>query len=444
MSPIQQILAQSGAGSADGQGFAQFAAQGMQLAQDNRRLNLAERRQSFEEQQQSMLMPLEMESMRLNNERTGLAVQTGMMQLRQQNQLLSNLPALVDLQMKFANSERGYQDPDLIAEAQSLLTRSPLLATTEQGQSIMESIAAAPKIRQSFDVFKQLSQALPEGTVPQSVDLKTGKVTLMQEPRAVNLPANIQEANEITRLETLLQQTTDPAQKEQITRQLNNIRQQTAPRGNIIRTMPDGTTEVIMGTNVNDLTPNQRGNNRQQALKLEDAARRLGDIIPKVNEIFGAANATKTLVVDRILSQAIPGLADGQRIQGRAAAGMAIEGLIRSLSEGQGALSNADVQRLTSKFPALNNPQELIESPERAKQVLIALQKEFSRDAYNRVRLLGDSPTDEVLRLLDPMFVLQEFQGNRLTKEQYQKAINNTVHAEELNELINARKGNGR
>lgn len=436
MDPVSQILTQSGAGSADGAGFGQFAAQGAQIAQENRRLNLMEQRQSFLQRQESMLMPLQMEAAQLNNEKTGLTIQSQMKALHQENAMMSKMPELIDVFTQFTTSPRGFQDPELLGKAQTILGQAPMLAETEIGKSILGSIAQAPKLNQAFEILKRLTKEAPEGSIPQSVDPSTGRVTFMQEPRSANLPANIQEANEITRLETLLQQTTDPAQKEQLQRQLNNLRQQTAPRGNIIRTNADGSTEVIMGANVGDLTPSQRGVNKQQSMKLEDTARRIGEIVPKVNEIFGPLAASKTIVVDRVLANLVPGLADGQRIQGRVAAGMVMEGMIRSLSEGQGQLSNQDIQRLKSKFPELNNLGEIVESPERAKGILIGLQKELVRDAYGRNRILGEKPSDEMLSLLDPAFVIEEFKAGRLTPEQVKKAGDTTIHAEELQKLL--------
>lgn len=404
MDPVSQILSQSGAGSAQGEGFGQYFAQGMRMGQDQQQLNLARRRLEFEEDQQRTMLPLQQHSMILNNQRMGLQIQSAMKEQERQNIALSKMPELLDLHQRFAMAPLGFQDNELMDAAQTIFRQAPELADTEVGRGILTGISEAPRINQAFETFKKLSKIAPEGSIPQSYDPKTGRVTFMKE--------------------------------------------QAPPRGNIIRTLPDGTTEVIMGANVNDLTPNQRGNARQQVMRMEDTARRISDIIPKVGDIFGPLAATQTIVADRALANLAPGLADGQRIQGRAAAGMIMEGMIRSLSEGQGALSNQDVQRLTAKFPELNNPGELFESPERAKQILTALQKELSRDAYQKLRLLNDAPSDEILGLLDPMFALQEFQAGRLSKEQYQRAINSSAHPDDVNRLLEeARRkkaGNGR
>ena len=55
---VEQILAQAGAGSAQGEGFGQFALQGMQLGQNQQRLNLLKQSQERADRREDMLLPL--------------------------------------------------------------------------------------------------------------------------------------------------------------------------------------------------------------------------------------------------------------------------------------------------------------------------------------------------------------------------------------------------
>lgn len=209
------------------------------------------------------------------------------------------------------------------------------------------------------------------------------------------------------------------------------------PQGKrITRLRPDGTTEIIEGATSGDLNAADRSDLRQRTIKLEDTARRIQPLIENADKIFGAKALAGTVIVDRALANLSPNLVEGQRVQGRAAARYAFEGLIRSLTEGQGALSNQDVKRIRGLFPELGNVEELLENPARSKQILKSLQKQLARDASTDARMLGESPTPEVLRHADPAYLLEEFRAKRITSDQFREAINKNVHQEDAKALL--------
>lgn len=204
----------------------------------------------------------------------------------------------------------------------------------------------------------------------------------------------------------------------------------------VIRALPGGGFEVISGATDSDISSADRSNLKQRTIKLEDTARRIQPLVDQADKLFGPKALAGTVVVDRFLANFNPNLVEGQRVQGRQAARYAFEGLIRSLTEGQGALSNRDVERIQGLFPDLGKVDELLENPARARQLLKSLQKQLSRDAATDARMLGESPTPDVLRHADPAFLLEEFRAKRITSEQFREAINKNVHAEDAKALL--------
>ena len=249
MDPVSQVLAQQHSGSAGGAGFGQFFAQGVQARQNQQRLNLSSRQLQVQEAQEQrlqrrddMLLPLEQQMMQSQIANLGINGVVNFLKAQSEVQVNAALPELYRLQMAFAESPEGYSDPALMEEARTLANRFPkAFAPGAPGAELLTFIKAAPMLNSQFKQVLDMNQQLKgSGMVVQGVNQK-GEIDFTQEPRAANQPADIQVASEITRLETLLQQTQDPAEREQISRQLRNLQMQTAPRGGFDITLPDGT-----------------------------------------------------------------------------------------------------------------------------------------------------------------------------------------------------------
>ena len=233
MDPIAQIFAQAQGGTAQGQGFGSFFAQGVQASQNQESINLSKRRMQLAEQEQSALLPLQKEAARLNNLQAGLTIETNRKALEQQTSILSRMPALVDLQMRFSQSPEGYTDPTLLQEASRVFTQAPELAGTKAGQELMSNITNARKLEQSFRMLRNF--APPEGMTVQTVNPETGSVSLTQAPKRMLTPEEAQQ-----RAQTLgMEASTMNAEGE-----VGFAR----PRaGEIIEVGPDGTTRIARG-----------------------------------------------------------------------------------------------------------------------------------------------------------------------------------------------------
>lgn len=226
MDPVSQIFAQSGAGGASGQGFGQFFAEGVQSGQRQQQLNLATRRQQFEEQQSSMLMPLQMEATRLQNEQTGIQVQMLFKQQQQQNAALAKLPELIDIQRRFSLSPQGYADSELLDAAQTIFRQAPTLTEHSVGKEILGSAAAAPKLDTAFSAIIQANKRLQgTGLYVQRLD-ERGRPVLGETNRAA-VPDKLEIADEMSRLQSLIANpNTPPTVKQQAENQLANIQAQ--------------------------------------------------------------------------------------------------------------------------------------------------------------------------------------------------------------------------
>jgi hypothetical protein len=186
------------------------------------------------------------------------------------------------------------------------------------------------------------------------------------------------------------------------------------------------------------LTPADRSDLTQRITKLTDTAQRLNPLIENADKIFGPKALAGTVVVDRVLANFNPKLAVGQRIQGREAARFAIEGLIRSMNEGQGAPSDQDRKRIEALFPELGNVEELLDNPTRASEIFRGLQKELARDAVVNAHMMGQKPPREAWQHASPAFLLEQLKSKRIDRETFIDVIDNNVHKSEVQAVLNS------
>jgi hypothetical protein len=187
------------------------------------------------------------------------------------------------------------------------------------------------------------------------------------------------------------------------------------------------------------ITPADRSKLEQRIVKLQDTTRRLQSISEQAENIFGPKALAGTIVVDRVLATMNPSLAVGQRIQGREAARYTMEGLVRSLTQGQGALSNQDVNRIYAMFPELGRPAELANNPARSRAIISQLQKQLALDEITDAQVLGRKPSIEALTYVDPAYLIEELEKGRIQPEVFRRAFNDNVHKADVEALANQR-----
>lgn len=446
MDPITQIFQQQSSGSAEGQGFGQFAVAGAQLNLSQQRLDLDRKQEERLRKESDVLTPLRAEMFRLQAVNAGVEAVASLQKARTIEAANEELPTIYQFHQLIANSPEGVNDPIIRRQIFERSVKIPrAYAPGTPGGDLWTMLQSGPYFRDKMQTLTEADKTLPPDRYIRSFNPKTGDIDIgLKEQTAASSTSDIKNQQFETALQSRIRSLpVGSPERIQAEEELSQFRAKTMPRGTIIRTNPDGSQEIVMGAPTGgDMTTAQEGTARIQAQRLTDTARRINEIIPMADQIFGPKAAIGTVVVDRTLANLVPGLIEGQRVEGRAKAGLVIEGLIRNLSEGQGALSNQDVKRLQAKFPELNNPEELIESPARAKIILKAIQKEVARDAYGRQRLVGSTIDAETLQFLDPTFLVEEYQRGRITKEQLSQAIESSPYVDEINDRIaKSRKG---
>jgi hypothetical protein len=221
MDPVQQTLAQQTSGSAEGQGFGQYFVQGQQTSLSKRKLDLEAQQQQFDQQRQSMLLPLQAEALRLHNTNTGIEVAANREKWEAMTQQNALLPEIFKLQAAFAQSPDGYGDKNLIGQAEGLLAKSPKAFAAGPGLEMFQNIQALPMYKQKFKQAKEMNDSLKgSGLELQQFNPKTGNMEFMRE--TANTPAGMQEFQLVETLRKASETATDPAQKAEFEKQYAN------------------------------------------------------------------------------------------------------------------------------------------------------------------------------------------------------------------------------
>lgn len=433
--PVSQIFAQAQAGSAQGQGFGQFAAQGMQQGLARRRLDLEERQMEREEERQSLLMPLQEEALRLRNTATGLDIAQAQSNARYALDTKQADLAVSNLMGELAQTG-SWGSPESWQAWNRITSSVPLASVTKSGQLFIQQQRLAMENQRLSSQFGRPTEVTIPTPVGGTAQFGTDRALTSQPGTLSTL------GREVADLSTL--EATNPAAAARF-REAQAQRDASRNVETSVTVGPGGETTTTFkrggsaSASPGGLTPTQSGTMKMQVDKLTDTATRVGELATIADQVYGPVAATKTVIVDRLLSNFNPSLAEGQRIEGRTKAGLVQEGIIRSLGEGQGQLSNKDVARFKQVLAELGDAGELAESPARARQILFTLQKEMARDAYEKARTMGAAPSPTVLNMMDPFVLAREFKEKRISADQLREAINNNVHQRDVDRFLEAR-----
>lgn len=446
MDPVSQVLAQQQSGSAGGQGFGQFFVAGQQHGLARERLKLEQKQEERLQKRDDMLLPLQASLIGAQVANLGVEAVINTQKAQITTAINAALPEINELNMQFMAAPDGFANEELRKKT-AVLAKKYFLAfgPDTPGGNLLMGIKAAAMFEQQMQQMDQVFKRLQPG---ESMSLPGGMRFDKDATKASNLPANLQEAAAITSLRQKVAAEQDPARKQALQTELDDMLMTVLPAGTITEVFDPATGNPIMrtstgrqsagaGTAPGALTQQQQGTLKLQRDKLVDTATRVGELAENADKLFGPMAGGKTVVVDRVLANLIPSLAEGQRIEGRNKAALVREGIIRALGEGQGQLSNRDVERFTQALPELGSIAELAEAPARARAILKGLQKEMARDAYERERTMGLPPSPEALRLMDPYVLLKEFREKRITQDQFIKAIDASPHKADAEALLN-------
>lgn len=404
MDPVAQVLAQQNSGLVDGQGFGQFAVQGMQLGQNQQQINLSRRRLELEEQQQqerSLLLPLEAEYARLRNEQTGIAVQSDLMKLKQQTAAMNKMPELVALQEEFLSAPDGYSNKELVNRAFGLAKQAPWLFETDTGKQVMGNILLMPKLEQAQRMLQSFKP--PEGTALQSYDPATGRMTLMQEPRQANQPAALQEAAAVTNLRRRIASETDPQKKADLELELSDLLTQTQPAGTVTEVFDPNTGNPIMRTSTGrrsesgGMTTATATEIQKKSLATDQALSKLNEAITAIQENPDAIGVRGAVgeISEKVKGQLSPSSEGSTRITDtRHKAGMAFVEIAKSLRVDSGNMSRYEL----SQIEDLGDLRNLSESAQTALSKADNLRNALIGQKLRYLRAESKRPDDAFLR----------------------------------------------
>lgn len=169
MDPVSQILAQSQGGSANGQGFGQFFAEGVRMGQQQQQLNLSRRRLDFEEEQERKREPL----MELQKMATLQRLALGSLELQKTQSDNSYAVALRTAELevsRFMSSlaqDGKWGSPESWSGWNDITSRVPMAAVTKSGQLFLQQQRLAMANQQLAAQFggrpSQVQIPTPEG-----------------------------------------------------------------------------------------------------------------------------------------------------------------------------------------------------------------------------------------------------------------------------------------
>lgn len=341
MDPVQQILAQQHSGSAEGQGFAQFAVEGMKLGQQQQQLNLANRRVAMEERQQSMLLPLQQQMLGAQVANLGIQAETTKLQQLLTTQQSAALPELLSLQLRFSQSPQGHMDPVLINAFRDVALKYPYGVLNGVGADIMAQIEAAPKLQQGLDNYIKAAERTSKfGVVPTQMDPKTGQPTGFA--KKAEPPADFQSAQLLSQLETQLESTTDPTEKRVLERLVGNFRAKILPSGTVTEVFDPATGNPIWRTATGKAAGNGAGGATNTTLsKAQQGLAEAQGAIAELNtleqtlrpEDVGIAGVVGEQLFDIYLPQLGFNTADVKRMDNRTKIQSLAQGLMRDVSD---------------------------------------------------------------------------------------------------------------
>jgi hypothetical protein len=342
MDPVQQVLAQQQSGSAEGQGFAQFAVEGMRLGQQQQQLNLANRRLKMEEeqhQQRSMLVPLQQQMMGAQVANLGIQVETAKLQQLALTQQNAAMPELLSLQLRFSQSPDGYMDQQGLQDFTRLMMKYPIAFAGGVGADIRDNITAAPKIKMGMERIMQMNKQLAgSGMAVGGMDPKTGMPNDFIKVDQ-NLPAPVKEGQHLAQLRQQIANEPDPARKQQLEMELEEIRNASAGSNETMTiTDADGKKITIArgrgAAAPGDTTTTTLSKAQQGLAEAQGAIAELNTLEQTLRpEDVGVAGVVGEQIFDIYLPQLGFDTADVKRMDNRTKIQSLAQGLMRDVSD---------------------------------------------------------------------------------------------------------------
>lgn len=414
MDPIAQIFAQSQAGSAGGEGFGQFFAEGVRQSQQQQGLNFSRRRLELEEERERRAEPMmELERMQALQR---LAIGSLTLQKTESDNNYAISLRNADLEIsKFmsALAQSGkWGSPESWQAWNQITSRVPLAAVSKSGQLFLQQQQLAMASQRLAEQFggrpTQVTVPTPEG----------GQALFGQSRQAI--PDKLEIATEMSRLQSIIESTTGK-EREAAIKQLENIQSQMGASSTEI--FDPATGQPIMRTTTGR-QPSSASAGGATTATVNRAQQNLSDTQKAISELsdlertlrpkdVGISGVWGETVLDRVLPQFGFGRGDIERMDNRTKLKSIAQSLLREVSA-----DNRFTENDRRAIEAIVPKSGVVESYENAIRSSRTLRRIFAKRALIESQTIAQPPPLWALESLDNIGLSESARSGLITKDQ--------------------------
>jgi hypothetical protein len=411
---IDQILAQSQAGSANGEGFGQYFAKGMEMRQQRDQFAV----QSRQAQERLDLMRTAQEAEQQQN---SLAVQMNRMRLQQMADLNTAGGELVKAELELAKEPDGYASSKAVDIANSFFSKYPGLRGHEIGQAFMANIQTAFANKRQLAAYAAAQAAVPiDGLVQSKVvkkDATTG-ATITYEPsqptftpdpnKSYKEVVTVGSDGKTTKRYEELPPDAAPVDEKQAREWGWVPLRQDAKTGKPLWGLPSGGMEVSFGEDgkvtsittgqksrksTSDLTIANQTEAQKKSLAADNSFARAKTLYPMLSQKNVGPQGFLRRKYEELAPILYPGVKIGTDSASAALTSSTIfrAGIVQTLRSD----SNIGIKELASLHAAIPSAEDFFSSAQSAKAKLAQVLKEAGRTSRDTAKSLG-RPTSEV------------------------------------------------
>lgn len=415
---VEQIIAQSQIGSANGAGFGDSFFQGMQLGQRQQQINLQKRQVEQQLAQEAAMMPLK-QTLLQQDAAMNSAKLTSFLEARQDS--INNESQLLQLNQNVA---RSFTEADGPETAQQMLfeslTKNPRLISDPRFQELRKMVDTSLQAKEQLIRLRN-ERAGVEGLGGVSIvtDPLTGEQkTYVRESTGTIAPFQKTDPNKpqstMGKLIADRNAAVQAGDREAVAAFDAEIKMRQTKDGFAITTNPDGTVTVTQGKQ-SDLTPTNQTRVQQGlsgALQTIDTANRLEPLID--NETVGVQAFAESWIKDRILAQRFPNMASKKRANAETLVAELRASAVQELKTDSN-ITEAERKQILEAVPDINAP---IDSPARAKDLVAGIRRMSAIRAVVSAGKLKQPMPKAAAQLISPTELKRLVDTGVITKEQ--------------------------
>lgn len=446
MDPVLQIFQQEQGGSAEGQGFGQFFAQGQQYNLQKQHLALQKKEEERLQKEQAVLLPLREKMLQYENLNRGLEAGKILGDDAVTTRMNEFLPQVNGLMIEFMNSPKGFNDPALIAKYQDMYAQNPWAFSAGRGAQIKQGMDAQLmqrdnwiKVLEHDDQLKQrglyLQEIGPKGDMRfaprddlrrqnELERLRLERVRLQQSGNAQALRAvdlRIKALQEGVSIEGMPEPTFSPVQINPAAPAAPSAGEPTAapsatPPGAPVAPAPDALAPSTISLKAAErpTSASVTSDLQKKNIEADIALRKLDEAITTINqhpEAFGVRGVVGQ-AVESIQGQLDPS-ASADVTRAREKAGLAFVEIAKSLRTDSGNMSRYEQNKLAE----IGDVRDWKTSPQQALAKFGEIRDALIAKKLRQLKSLSAKPDDSLLRRIPSSEVSGLYSDGLLSKD---------------------------